>query len=86
MSFDAVVIGGGGHVGLPLAIMLASRGVNTAIYDISKSAVDGINSGKMPIWQPGAKKLLAFSADTELGTMLDEVIPWIKSASKAGLV
>jgi nucleoside-diphosphate-sugar epimerase len=33
-----------------------------------------------------AKKILGFSADTELSTMLDEVIPWIKSASKAGLV
>jgi UDP-N-acetyl-D-mannosaminuronic acid dehydrogenase len=58
MSFDAVVIGGGGHVGLPLAIMLSSRGVNTAIYDISKSAVEGINSGNMPFWEPGAEKLL----------------------------
>ncbi len=58
MSFDAVVIGGGGHVGLPLAIMLSSRGVNTAIYDISKSAVEGINAGNMPFWEPGAEKLL----------------------------
>jgi UDP-N-acetyl-D-mannosaminuronic acid dehydrogenase len=58
MSYDAVVIGGGGHVGLPLAIMLSSRGVNTAIYDISKSAVEGINSGDMPFWEPGAEKLL----------------------------
>ena len=58
MSFDAVVIGGGGHVGLPLAIMLSSRGANTAIYDISKSAVEGINSGNMPFWEPGAEKLL----------------------------
>jgi hypothetical protein len=32
MSFDAVVIGGGGcQVGLPLAIMLSSRGLNTDI-------------------------------------------------------
>ena len=58
MSFDAVVIGGGGHVGLPLAIMLSSRGVKTAIYDISESAVEGINSGNMPFWEPGAEKLL----------------------------
>jgi nucleoside-diphosphate-sugar epimerase len=33
-----------------------------------------------------AKRILGFNADTELSTMLDEVIPWIKSASKAGLV
>ena len=48
MSFDLVVIGGGGHVGPPLAIMISSRGVNTAIYDISKSAVEEINAGKTP--------------------------------------
>ena len=65
MSFDLVVIGGGGHVGLPLAIMLSSRGVNTAIYDISKSAVEGINAGKMPFWEPGAEKLLQESIATE---------------------
>ena len=58
MSFDAVVIGGGGHVGLPLAIMLSSRGVNTAIYDISKSAVEVIKAGNMPFWEPGADELL----------------------------
>ena len=48
VSFDLVVIGGGGHVGPPLAIMISSRGVNTAIYDISKSAVEEINAGKTP--------------------------------------
>jgi UDP-N-acetyl-D-mannosaminuronic acid dehydrogenase len=58
MSFDAVVIGGGGHVGLPLSIMLSNRGVTTAIYDISEIAVEGINAGKMPFWEPGAEKLL----------------------------
>ena len=65
MNFDPVVIGGGGHVGLPLAIMLSSRGVKTAIYDISKSAVEGINSGKMPFWEPGAEKLLQESIEAE---------------------
>ena len=65
MSFDAVVIGGGGHVGLPLAIMLSSRGLNTAIYDISKSAVKEINEGKMPFWEPGAEKLLQESIQSK---------------------
>jgi hypothetical protein len=31
MSFDAVVIDVGGHVGFPLAVMVSSRGVNSAI-------------------------------------------------------
>ena len=33
---DVVVIGGGGHVGLPLAIAFADRGARVAIYDVSE--------------------------------------------------
>src|SRR5690349_7627779 len=35
---DVVVVGGAGHVGLPLAVAFASRGLNTAIYDINRAA------------------------------------------------
>jgi UDP-N-acetyl-D-mannosaminuronic acid dehydrogenase len=52
------VIGGGGHVGLPLSIMLANSGLRVAIYDTSKSTVEKIVSGKMPFWEPGAHDLL----------------------------
>jgi UDP-N-acetyl-D-mannosaminuronic acid dehydrogenase len=56
--FDVVVIGGGGHVGLPLSIMLASRGLNVGIYDTSENTVSKINKGEMPFWEPGATDLL----------------------------
>jgi len=36
---DVVVIGGCGHVGLPLAIAFASRGLRVGIFDLSESAV-----------------------------------------------
>ena len=36
---DVVVIGGCGHVGLPLAIAFASRGARLGIFDISETAV-----------------------------------------------
>jgi UDP-N-acetyl-D-mannosaminuronic acid dehydrogenase len=45
--------------------MLSSRGVKTAIYDISKSAVERINAGKMPFWEPGAEKLLQESIESK---------------------
>jgi UDP-N-acetyl-D-mannosaminuronic acid dehydrogenase len=45
--------------------MLSSKGVNTAIYDISKSAVEGINAGKMPFWEPGAETLLRESVESK---------------------
>jgi UDP-N-acetyl-D-mannosaminuronic acid dehydrogenase len=55
---DVVVIGGGGHVGLPLAIAFADRGARVAIYDVSESAVECVNAGKLPFDEPGAAPLL----------------------------
>jgi UDP-N-acetyl-D-mannosaminuronic acid dehydrogenase len=64
LMFDVVVVGGGGHVGLPLSIMLASKGLRVAIYDISQKAVDSITSRKMPFWEPGAQALLEKAIDS----------------------
>src|SRR6516162_293117 len=55
---DVVVIGGCGHVGLPLAIAFASRGLQVGIFDISESAVACVNSAKMPFAEPGATPAL----------------------------
>ena len=55
---DVVVIGGCGHVGLPLAIAFASRGLRVGIYDISEPAVACVNSGTMPFAEPGARPAL----------------------------
>jgi UDP-N-acetyl-D-mannosaminuronic acid dehydrogenase len=55
---DVVVVGGGGHVGLPLAIALASRGARVAIYDLSETAVAAVNNGDMPFSEPGAEPVL----------------------------
>ncbi len=64
---DVVVIGGGGHVGLPLAIALADRGSKVVIYDINAATVDLINSGVMPFAEPdAAPKLTANLANGRL--------------------
>jgi UDP-N-acetyl-D-mannosaminuronic acid dehydrogenase len=55
---DVVVIGGCGHVGLPLAIAFASRGLRVGIFDISEPAVACVNSARMPFAEPGAEALL----------------------------
>jgi UDP-N-acetyl-D-mannosaminuronic acid dehydrogenase len=55
---DVVVVGGGGHVGLPLAIALASRGARVAVYDVSERAVASVLAGVMPFAEPGAEALL----------------------------
>ena len=52
---DVVVIGGGGHVGLPLSIALAHRGSNVVVYDLDQRAVDTINAGRLPFFEPDAE-------------------------------
>ena len=60
MSFksDVVVVGGCGHVGLPLAIVLASKSLQVCAFDLNDAAVASVNSGKMPFDEPGASELL----------------------------
>jgi UDP-N-acetyl-D-mannosaminuronic acid dehydrogenase len=55
---DVVVIGGCGHVGLPLAIAFADRGARVGIYDVSEAAVATVNSGRLPFDEPGAAEVL----------------------------
>src|SRR6202453_904242 len=59
-QFDrqVVVIGGCGHVGRPLAIAFAERGARVAIYDVSESAVQTVNAGRLPFAEPGAEEVL----------------------------
>ena len=55
---DVVVIGGGGHVGLPLSIALADRAARVVIYDLDARAVETINAGRLPFLEPGAEEPL----------------------------
>ncbi len=55
---DVCIVGGAGHVGLPLAILLANRNRNVLISDINSSAWDTIRSGRMPFIENGAEPLL----------------------------
>ncbi len=47
-DLDVTVLGGCGHVGLPLALALSDRGLKTAIYDISEAAVALVARGELP--------------------------------------
>ena len=53
-----VVIGGCGHVGLPLAIAFADRGASVAVYDVDPVAVEMVSSGRLPFSEPGADQIL----------------------------
>lgn len=52
------VVGGAGHVGLPLAISLAEAGQRVVIQDINHESVTTIANGKMPFLEAGAAPAL----------------------------
>ena len=57
-SHDVCVIGGGGHVGLPFALICADSGLRTVIYDVDRRKVEQIRSGEMPFFEEGAEEML----------------------------
>jgi UDP-N-acetyl-D-mannosaminuronic acid dehydrogenase len=57
-DLDLVVLGGGGHVGLPLALAFADSGWRVGVFDIDRNALDRIGRGEMPFMEHGADDLL----------------------------
>ena len=53
------IIGGCGHVGIPLGLALASRGFDVSLVDVNPGAVETINAAKLPFKEEGAETLLA---------------------------
>ena len=68
MSFrnDVVVVGGCGHVGLPLGIAFADRGLDVVLFDTNQKAVDHVNAGRLPASEPGAQEVLQRVVGTKL--------------------
>src|SRR5260370_9268624 len=58
-ELDLVIVGGCGHVGLPLALSLADCGYRVGINDIDQSKIDQVKAGKVPFKEAGAEALLA---------------------------
>lgn len=57
-EFDVCVVGGAGHVGLPLSIVFASKGLRVLVYDLNSVALKTISSGHLPFMELGAEPLL----------------------------
>ena len=52
------ILGGCGHVGLPLGLALADSGLQVTLYDNNMAAVDQVQAGKMPHLESGAQEVL----------------------------
>lgn len=57
-ELDVVVLGGAGHVGLPLSLALADTGLRVGVFDIHRPALEAIGAGRMPFLESGAEDLL----------------------------
>ncbi|HEX5591030.1 MAG TPA: nucleotide sugar dehydrogenase [Candidatus Limnocylindrales bacterium] len=70
-QLDVVVLGGAGHVGLPLSLVLADSGTRVGILDRDGAKLERLAAGEMPFMETGADALLARLLPTgrlELGT------------------
>jgi UDP-N-acetyl-D-mannosaminuronic acid dehydrogenase len=71
----AVIVGGGGHVGLPLGLALAQSGYTVVAYDTSISKVEQINSGVVPFIEVGAEALLKSNLKADVFRASADCVP-----------
>ncbi len=58
MEFDSLCVIGMGYIGLPTASVFASNGIQVTGMDINADIIDGLNAGKLHIFEPGLKGLV----------------------------
>ena len=65
LEADVTVVGGAGHVGIPLVLALAEAGVRVNINDLNTDTIAILKSGRLPFIEHGAEELLrkALAAD-----------------------
>lgn len=56
--FDIVIIGGLGHVGLPLGLAFADKGMRVCLYDTDQTKATLVKKGIMPFIEYGAEPIL----------------------------
>jgi UDP-N-acetyl-D-mannosaminuronic acid dehydrogenase len=57
-KYDACVVGGAGHVGAPLAILLAETGLRVLIQDLNEGTMARLEAGEMPFLEEGGEDAL----------------------------
>lgn len=56
---DVTVVGGAGHVGIPLVLSLAAAGLKVNVNDLNRQTLNTLREGRLPFIERGADKLLA---------------------------
>jgi len=58
VKYDVCIVGGCGHVGLPLGLAFADQGKRVALYDINEKSIASVNASKMPFKENHADPIL----------------------------
>ncbi len=56
---DITVVGGAGHVGIPLVLALAESGLRVNVNDLSRNTLEVLASGRLPFMEKDAEPVLA---------------------------
>jgi len=55
---DLTVVGGAGHVGIPLVLAFAEAGYRVNVHDVNRNALATLQSGRLPFIEYGGEELL----------------------------
>lgn len=69
---DICIVGGGGRVGLPLALVLADRGMRVRLLDTNAAQLAKIQQGEVPFQEQDAQPLLEKAIDRDLLTFTSD--------------
>ena len=57
-KFKVSVVGGAGHIGLPLSLFISSFGHDVTIIDTNQKVLEGLKGGSLPFYEEGLDKYL----------------------------
>jgi UDP-N-acetyl-D-mannosaminuronic acid dehydrogenase len=56
---DLTIVGGGGHVGIPLVLAFAEAGFRVNVHDVNRGVLETLQAGRLPFIEYGGDELLA---------------------------
>jgi UDPglucose 6-dehydrogenase len=71
---------GTGYVGLVSGACFADFGHRVCCVDKDEAKIDGLNAGKMPIWEPGLEALVKFNVDHGRLTFTKDIVEAVRGA------
>ena len=74
MKLKICIIGGCGHVGIPLGLAFASKNFDVTLVDVNPNAVENINRARLPFKEEGAEALLRAHVGKNLRATTDAAV------------